>query len=226
MLRAAALLARRGRQAEAAVNASRVLARGFAAPSEATAESCAPPIPVHGIAGRYASALYTAACKAGKLNAVEKDLTEIANLYSDSDLFHQFLIDPSVPKKEKLAGLDAILKKLSVSDLTQNFIGVLVENNRVSHFDRIAHTFDELLAAAKGEVRATITTAEPLSEEETEEIKSGLTGMLTQGQTLLVQQKVDPGIIGGLVIDIGDKHLDMSINSRIKKIQQLILETV
>lgn len=49
--------------------------------------------------------------------------------------------------------------------------------------------------------------------------------MLQKGEKLLLQERIDPNIIGGFVIDIGDKHIDMSISSRVKKVQQMILET-
>lgn len=49
--------------------------------------------------------------------------------------------------------------------------------------------------------------------------------VLKKGETLLLQERVDPSIIGGFIIDIGDKHIDMSISSRVKKVQQMILET-
>lgn len=111
-----------------------------------------PPITVHGIPGRYASALYTAAAKAGTLEAVQDDLIEVLillplsskqqhsmsyahfaeayhrlsqvyNLTGESAEFEQFLYDPSVPKNKKVPALNAILDKMEVNEVTKHFFG-------------------------------------------------------------------------------------------------------
>ncbi|KAK9800887.1 hypothetical protein WJX73_006159 [Symbiochloris irregularis] len=184
------------------------------------------PTQVYGLAGKYAAALYTAGFKADLLDEIEDDLIDVWNTAADSENFRKFLKDPSIPKKEKAASLDAILKDLEIGDLTRNFFGVLAENNRLHEIVRITNAFETLLAADRGEVTATITTATALQPQDLDEIKSGLTSVLEEGDTLIVQQKVDPAIIGGVIIDVGDKHIDLSIQSRVKRIQQLIIETV
>ena len=68
-----------------------------------------------------------------------------------------------------------------------------------------------------------MTTADPLSGEEAEEIRKGLGDILPKGKTLTLVQKVDPAIIGGVVIDVGDKHIDLSIASRIKQVENLVM---
>lgn len=214
-------------QEQAVAAAGRLWARNFAEQAiSADAAEYAPPVPVHGTAGRYAAALYMAGAKADKLDEIEEDLDQINDAAEESEEFRNFLKDPSIPKQSKQEALDAVLDGLKVSDLTKNFFGVLTENNRLSEYMKISTTFDELLAAARGEVVATITTAEALPEADLEEISDGLLDLLEDGQELLVQEQVDPSIIGGIVIDIGDKHIDLSISSRIKKIQQLVLQNV
>ncbi|DBB16554.1 hypothetical protein WJX82_009147 [Trebouxia sp. C0006] len=225
MLRAAAGLACRARSNTKLPQICASAARGFAAES-APEQDTTPPITVHGIPGRYASALYTSAAKAGKLEAVQEELVEVYNLTGDSPEFEQFLYDPSIPKNKKVPALNAILDKMEVSDVTRHFLEVLARNNRLKHLLNISDLFDDLVAASKGEVRAKITTALELEPEELEDIKAGLKELLKPGENLLVEQTVDPRIMGGMVVDIGDKHIDMSISSRVKKIQQLVMQTV
>ncbi|KAL3151911.1 hypothetical protein ABBQ32_001042 [Trebouxia sp. C0010 RCD-2024] len=225
MLRAAASLACRARSGRALPQICSSAARGFSAEA-APEKDTSPPITVHGIPGRYASALYTAAAKAGTLEAVQDDLIEVYNLTGESSEFEQFLYDPSVPKNKKVPALNAILDKMEVNEVTKHFFGVLATNNRLKHLHRISDIFDELVAAAKGEVRAKITTAQVLEPEELQDIKDGLKELLKPGEQLLVEQTVDPKIMGGMVVDIGDKHIDMSISSRVKKIQQLVMQTM
>jgi len=222
MLRTATQLACRARQTGAL---PQLLARGFAGEA-AQKKDTSPPITVHGIPGRYASALYTAAAKADKLDEVQAELTEVYNLTCSSPEFDQFVSDPSIPKSKKVPAMGAILDKLEVSDVTKHFFEVLTTNNRLKHLYRISDLYDEILAAAKGEVRAKITTAQGLEPEELEDIKAGLKDLLKPGEKLLVEESVDPTIMGGMVVDIGDKHIDMSISARVKKIQQLVVQTV
>lgn len=200
--------------------------RGFAAATEPAEQRVQLPARVTGLAGKYAAALYTAGYKAKALEQIENDLIEIWNTAARSKEFRNFLKDPSIPKGEKDEGLQAVLKDLKVSEITQRFMGVLAENNRLAEIIRICNSFDDLMAAARGEVTATITTAAELSRKEVDELKTGLNQILEKGQKLILQEQVNPSIIGGIVIDVGDKHIDLSISSRVKRVQQLILETV
>ncbi|BDA47923.1 ATP synthase subunit O, mitochondrial [Coccomyxa sp. Obi] len=185
-----------------------------------------PTVPTHGIHGRYALALFQAGVKEGDLDKIDKDLRAVEKLADGNPMFAQFLRDPSVPKKEKVTALEEILGKIQVSKTTHSFFEVLAENNRLNEVPKIVTTFEELVVSARGQVKATVTTAQKLAQNELAEIKKGLDGLLKKGQTLLLDQKVEPAIIGGVVIDIGDKHIDLSISTRIKKIQQLLTETI
>eukprot|EP00884_Botryococcus_braunii_P023585 jgi/Botrbrau1/9910/Bobra.0012s0011.1 len=176
-----------------------------------------------GLQGRYAIALYGASSKANNLSSVEKDLKAVAALAERSEAFRFFLKDPTIPKKQKSTDLDAFLSDLKVTETTKSFFDVLIENNRLTEFSKINSVFETLLADARGQVTATITTAEPLDASSVEELKKDLRGVLDKGQTLLVNQVVDPAIIGGIIVDIGDKHLDLSILSRVKQLERLIL---
>jgi len=182
-------------------------------------------VTVYGIPGRYASALFSAAAKGEALEQVEAELTEVYNMAVESPDFERFLSDPTVPREAKKEGLAAIFDELKFSDITKRFVELLAENNRLDQLDKISDTFDDIMAAVRGEVKATITTAEEIEPQQLEDIKKGLSQALQEGETLLLQERIDPTIIGGFVIDIGDKHIDMSISSRVKKVQQMILET-
>lgn len=122
-------------------------------------------------------------------------------------------------KAKQLAGLLADAK---VGDVTKNFFAVLTENGRLAELPRVVDAFGALLAASKGQVTATVTTADPLSREEEDEVRKGLADALPKGRTLKLVTRTDPAIIGGLVVDIGDKHIDLSIASRVKQVQQLL----
>jgi len=237
-LRAAAQLVRHGRQAQCVAASCRIAGpcaqRLYATdvdeskiPAATIAQDhfIEPPVTVYGIPGRYASALFSAAAKGEALEQVEAELTEVYNMAVESPDFERFLSDPTVPREAKKEGLAAIFDELKFSDITKRFVELLAENNRLDQLDKISDTFDDIMAAVRGEVKATITTAEEIEPQQLEDIKKGLSQALQEGETLLLQERIDPTIIGGFVIDIGDKHIDMSISSRVKKVQQMILET-
>lgn len=91
---------------------------------------------------------------------------------------------------------------------------------------QILERFEDIAADQKGQVKAKVTTAQKLTSQEIDEVQNGLKKLLKPGQSLILEQTVDPSIIGGAVIDIGDRHVDMSILSRVRKLQNIIRETV
>lgn len=147
---------------------------------------------------------------------------QIRALAAQSPAFAAFLKDRSVAKAAKGRQLEAILSDLKAADLTKNFMSLLVANNRLSEISRVAATFGSLVAHSRGQVTAVVTTADPLAADEAEEILKGLSEVLPKGKTLQLSTNVDPSIIGGVVVDIGDKHIDLSIASRVKQVEQLI----
>lgn len=197
-------------------------ARSFAAAAEKEVKLP----PQHGIAGRYAAALYMAAVKSDALSKVESELSSVAQLMSESKDFSTFIADPSVPRNTKLDGLDAVLSKMGASEITKNFVGLLSANNRLVELGKIVSKFEEIAAEQRGEVKAMVTTAEGLSAEEVEEIKRGLQPLLKPGQKLTLEEVVDPSIIGGVILALGDRYVDMSILARVKKLQQIVRDAV
>ena len=182
--------------------------------------------PQYGIPGRYAAALYMAAAKGNQLDKVEKELAQISSLMAESKEFNSFVSDPSLPSKIRVQGLDAVLSKMGASDITKRFIDVVLENNRVEELSKILEKFGDIAAEQKGQVKAVVTTAEGLTRAEVEQIQTGLKKMLASGQSLVLEEKVDPSIISGIVVDIGDKHVDMSVLSRVRKLQQIVRDAV
>ncbi|CAL5229008.1 g12250 [Coccomyxa viridis] len=222
MLRSAASLLARGRRlGSLATEQTGAQVRSFA---EATLQK--PDIPVHGIHGRYALALFEAGAKQGQLDKIDTDLKQINQLSEADKMFKQFLQDPSVPKKEKLSSLGEILKAMNVSETTSSLFEVLAENNRLNLVPKIAETFEDIIASARGQVKAIITTAEKLQKDQLATFKKELQKTLQKGQQLILEERVEPAIIGGLIIDVGEKHVDMSILTRVKKIEQVLRESV
>lgn len=177
------------------------------------------------VPGRYAAALYQVAARAGALDAVSGDLKQVGEILEKSKDFAQFVTDPTVERSTKSKGLEGVLEGLQATELTRNFVRVLLENRRLEQLPKVLEAYDEIASLASGKVTATITTAEAWPAEDLAEIRQRLTAVAGKGKgEIELVENVDPAILGGLVIDLDDKHIDLSIATRVRKLQKLILE--
>jgi F-type H+-transporting ATPase subunit O len=199
--------------------------RSFAAKAEAE-QYVEVPLPMYGVAGKYASALYVTAVRGNVLDPVETELQQVIGAAEQNPVFSDFLKDPSVSKTVRMKAVEEIFGQTKFNDVTKNFLAVLAENGRLAQLQRIYGCYSELLHAHRGEVQALVTAALELSPAELEDIKNSLKGYLKPGQTLKVEQKVDRSIIGGIVVDIQDKHIDLSIDTKIKQMEKLLAEAL
>jgi len=205
-----------------AANQFRVLVRGFSSSAVRNAGLVKPPIQVFGTEGRYAAALFSAASKNKALDAVEKDLTTFqATLKKDKPLA-DFLADPSIKKTVKVQGLAAACDKLKMSELTKNMLTAMAENGRHNLVPAVIGSYGSIMAAQRGEVVCEVVTAKALDPAMTKEVEATIALFLKKGEKSLTSYKVDPTIIGGMVVSIGDKFADMSIASKMKKYTELI----
>jgi len=180
------------------------------------------PIPVYGIEGRYSAALFSAANKKDALEAVEKDLGTLSGLMKTDPRLSEFLLDPSVKKGLKVDGLTGACDKLGFSELTKNLLLAMADNNRVPYIDAVATSYATLMAAHRGEIVCTVTTAKPLEADMVAEVEGALNGFLKANEKALVSYAIDPTIVGGMVVAIGDKFVDMSMSTKLNKYSELI----
>jgi F-type H+-transporting ATPase subunit O len=174
---------------------------------------------LHGLAARYANATYVAASKAKALDKVEGELTELLKA-SSSPAFANFLENPMISRDKKSAEIGKLLKSQKVSDITINLCTTLAGNARLNELPKVASTFGQLMKAKRGEVDATIISAEALSKEETDQIAKAIKSTSQGAKKVIVNSKVDPSIIGGIQVQIGDQFLDLSIRSRIEELSR------
>ncbi|CAB3368982.1 Hypothetical predicted protein [Cloeon dipterum] len=184
------------------------------------------PIQVFGLEGRYASALYSAASKEKKLEVVEKELVGLKNQMKADARLQEFIKDPSMKRLVKKDILTKIAGVLKLSNLSTNLLTLLAENGRLKNLDTVISTFKTLMAAHRGEVVCEVTTAKALDEATKKELESALKGFLKSNQTLLLTTKVNPELLGGMIVSIGDKYVDMSIASKVKKMTEVISAAV
>ncbi|XP_047478762.1 ATP synthase subunit O, mitochondrial-like [Penaeus chinensis] len=202
-----------------------ILARSFST-SVATRQLVQPPVQVFGVEGRYATALYSAAMKKKALDAVDKDLKELSGLLKTDPQLKDFLTNPLLSKDLKKEAINSVLAKKNASPLTVNLFGALAENGRLASVDGVLSSFGVIMAAVRGEVICEVTTAKALDAAMQKELEASLKAFLKKGESLQLTMKVDPSIIGGMIVSIGDKYADMSMASKIKKFTALLEQAV
>lgn len=176
-----------------------------------------PPLDLHGIHARYANATYTAASKAGSLAQVEQDLVSIQSIASTSVPFAQFLENPLISRGNKEAQVEDMIGA-KVAPVTLNLMKTLAGNARLNEVSKIVDMYVELMKASRGEVEATIVSADPLTKTQADAIATAMKTQVGEGKKVVLSTQVDPSIVGGLQIQIGDQFLDLSVRSRIDAI--------
>ncbi|XP_004499874.1 ATP synthase subunit O, mitochondrial [Cicer arietinum] len=184
------------------------------------------PIAMFGGSGNYASALYIAAVKAKAVEKVDSELLQFVEAVKGSAITSQFIKDISVAKDIRVKAIQEICDQAKFSDVTKNFLVIVAENGRLKNIDTIAKRFAELTMAHRGEVKATVTTVFPLPPEEENALKQTVQEILGSGAKVKLEQKIDPSILGGLVLEFSQKVFDMSIRSRAQQMERILREPV
>ncbi|XP_045449799.1 ATP synthase subunit O, mitochondrial [Melitaea cinxia] len=194
--------------------------------SSAAAQLVKAPVQVFGLEGRYASALYSAASKSKSLDTVEKELTNFQQSIKTDAKLKEFLINPTLKRNLKVEALKHLTSKTSMSPTTGNLLGLMAENGRLGKLESVINAFKIMMAAHRGEVTCEVITAKPLDQAQKQSLEAALKKFLKGSETLHLTSKVDPSLIGGMVVSIGDKYVDMSIASKVKKYTELISAAV
>jgi len=178
-----------------------------------------PPLDLHGLHARYANATYVAASKGSMLDTVENELAGIKLTASKSPAFREFLENPLISRdnKEKMVA-DMFTGK--VSNVTLNLMMTLAGNARLSEAPKIADTYSKLMKANRGEVEATIISADPLTKSQVSAIEAAMKNQVGSDKSVILSAQVDPSILGGLQVQIGDQFLDLSVGSKIDSISR------
>ncbi len=163
--------------------------------------------------GRYASALYELAAENKTVAAVEADLTAIGAALAESTDLAALIRNPQVGREAGGKAIDAVAAVLKLSPLTKQFLGVLAGNGRLAVLPDAVRAFATIAAAARGEVKAEVTSAHPLSDAQLKALAAKLKAR--EGQDVTLSASVDPAILGGLVVKIGSTQIDSSIRTRL-----------
>jgi F-type H+-transporting ATPase subunit delta len=178
---------------------------------------------ISGMAGRYANALFELALDNKAVDAVKKDLDQFDALVADSADLNRLVRSPVFGADEQLKALSAILTKAGIAGLAANFLRVITTNRRLFAVHDMIRAYRVLVARHKGEVTAQVTVAEKLSEKNMDALKGALKSV-TGGKEIDLDVKVDPAIIGGLVVKVGSRMVDSSLRTKLNSIKLAMKE--
>jgi F-type H+-transporting ATPase subunit delta len=169
---------------------------------------------------RYAKALFSLGKERDLLGPLHKDISAIYRLCSDSEDFVQILDNPVISSSQKKEIFREVFKG-HISELALRFIFLIAENHRELEIPGICRHFIDLVRADRGILPASVTTAEKISRVTYEQIRKNL--VKETGKEIELTEKVNPSIIGGMILRIEDLQYDGSIATQLNKIKTAML---
>jgi F-type H+-transporting ATPase subunit O len=205
--------------------ALRQTVRGFAS---AASNSVKPPVQLFGLDGSYASALYTASVKNSSIETTEKSLGALKNLIEKDQKLNTVVENPSLSTEDKKQLVKTITESANVDQTTGNFLNVLAENNRLGLIGSVIKQFETLSNAHHGLVEATVTSADALDKKTISRLEAAISKseFVGQGQKLKLANKVNPDVLGGLIVEVGDRTVDLSVSNKISKLNKLLTDAI
>lgn len=166
-----------------------------------------------GLAGRYATALFELAQEERGVETVERDFTALKALVAANPDLLRLVRAPVFSREEQEKGMDAILRRMEAAPLTVRFVLLLAKKGRLFILLDVIRAFEALAAKARGEVSAQVISARPLSDAEVSELKAILKSRL--GRDARLDAKVDPSLLGGLVVKVGSRMINSSLRTKL-----------
>ena len=165
------------------------------------------------LAGRYATALFTLARDEQQIDAVSRSLAAIEQALAESADFKALVTSPLVGRAEAAKAIAALTGTLGLDPITARFLGVLASNGRLAELRNVIRLFGRQAANHRGETNAEVVSARPLADDQVEALKGRLKARL--GRDVTIDAKVDPALLGGLVVRLGSQMIDASIKTKL-----------
>ncbi|XP_072932023.1 ATP synthase subunit O, mitochondrial-like isoform X1 [Epargyreus clarus] len=189
------------------------------------ATSTKTPIPVFGVEGRYVSALYSAALQMKQIEQVEKHFRAL----------HKELLKPKVVDFIETSMLSSAAKTKVMKEVAEqagmppsavNFLSLVAENGRLKLLRRMITMFLAVMVAHRNEALCEVITAKPLDDGTRKSLMEALKKFVKDGKNIQLTEKVEPSIIGGMIVGVEDKHIDLSIARKIQMYTDILKQTI
>jgi len=169
------------------------------------------------LAGRYASALLDLADEKKALDQVSADLQSLRSMISESGDLRRLLNSPVITREEQRKAMAAVMERAGIGQLTRNFVLVVAQNHRLFALPAMIEAYLAELARRRGEITAEVTSARKLTDAQQAALLDSLRAGV--GGKVQLDLKVDPALIGGLVVKVGSRMIDSSLRSKLQRLQ-------
>lgn len=172
---------------------------------------------VSGLAERYAKALFDLADEERTLDAVAADLKSLAGMLAESADLRRMVRSPVLDRDSQGKAIAALADAAQLSHLTRNFLGLVARNRRLFALPEMIEAFLATLAVRRGEITAQVVSATPLTPAQSEALAEAL--RRSAGAKLTIDSRIDPSLLGGLVVRLGSRMIDASLKSKLNRLQ-------
>jgi F-type H+-transporting ATPase subunit delta len=170
-----------------------------------------------GLAARYAAALFELADSRKELDAVASDLGGLRAMLRDSPELQRLIRSPVVTRQAQGRAMAALLQAAGGGDLVRRFVGLVAENRRLFALPAMIDAYLAELARRRGEVTAEVTAARPLDDRQRQAVAEAVQRAV--GGRVSLDVRVDPALIGGLVVKVASRMVDSSLRRKLQRLQ-------
>lgn len=169
------------------------------------------------VANRYIKALIDLAEEAKAVPAVESDFSDLAAMIESSEDFRHLIRSPLIPAGKQDAAVEALAKKAKFHALTVNFLKTLVANRRLNILEATVGEFAREVSKRRGEIEVIVETAQDLSAKQIKALQDAL--KKSTGAEISLKAKVEPSILGGMIVTVGSHMIDDSVRRKLEKLK-------
>jgi F-type H+-transporting ATPase subunit delta len=175
------------------------------------------------VAGRYASALFELAKDERELEPVERDMVQLAGMLEASADLERMVRSPVISADDQGNAIAALAAGAGFAHLTTNFLRLLAKSRRLFALSDIIKLFRQIAARHRGEVTAEVVSAHPMNEVQRAALEDALKGT-AGGRNIRIETRVDPAILGGLVVKMGSRMIDSSLRTKLNSLKTRMKE--
>lgn len=177
---------------------------------------------VSGVSGRYATALFELALEEKKVDEVARDIERFDALIAGSEDLQRLVQSPAFSAAEQGRAIEAILAKAKITGTAAKFVGLLARNRRLFVLRDVIAAFRTLVSRHRGEISAEVTSAQALDAAQVKALKAALKSAV--GKDVSLKERVDPSLIGGLIVKVGSRMVDTSIRTKLNSLKLAMKE--
>jgi F-type H+-transporting ATPase subunit delta len=169
------------------------------------------------VATRYAVALMDLAEEGKKLDKVVKDLDDLRSMIADSPDLSHVIRSPLINKEQQKKALFALADKAKLQDLTKNFLGVLADNGRLAYLEAVIAAFHVETDKRRGAITVDVQVAQDMSAAQKKALQDAISKSI--GTDVTVNARVEPSILGGMIVTVGSYMIDDSVARKLQRLQ-------